>query len=94
MPKPAKPGSAKRIAVITNAKGKVIATDFRVSSGAPYGDGPIQSRLIPLEGQRLYEIDLPTDVKMPSAKSGESAIADFHKYLEPLVRAASFTKQR
>ena len=94
MPKPAKPGSVKRISVITNAKGKVIATDFRLSPQSSYGEGPVQSRLTPLKGQRLYELDLPTDVKMPTERNSESAVAAFHKYLEPLVRAASFTKQR
>jgi hypothetical protein len=94
MPKPTKPGSAKRISVITNAKGKVIATDFRMSSESSYGDGPVQGRLVPLKGQRLYEIDVPSNLKMPVQRSGESAIADFHKQLEPLVRAVSFTKQR
>jgi hypothetical protein len=94
MPKPTKPGSAKRISVITNAKGKVIATDFRMSSEASYGDAPVQSRLVALKGQRLYELDLPTDVKMPTHRSAESAVAEFHKYLEPLVRAVSFAKQR
>ena len=92
MPKPTKP--AKRISVITNPKGKVIATDFRMSSESSYGDGPVQGRLMPLKGQRLYELDLPADVKMPKERSSESAVADFHKYLEPLVRAAAFAKPR
>jgi hypothetical protein len=94
MPKPTKPGSAKRISVITNAKGKVIATDFRMSSESSYGDGPVLSRLMPLKGQRLYEVDLPADVKMSKQRSSESAVADFHRSLEPLVRAAAFAKPR
>jgi hypothetical protein len=94
MSEPTKSDRPKRISVITNAKGQVIATDFRMSSGPSYGDGPVQSRLIPLKGQRLHELDLPTDMELPAQSDLDSAVVDFHKYLEPLVRSASGAKPR
>lgn len=94
MSEPTKPGSAKRISVITNARGKVIATDFRMSSGQSYGDAPLQARLVPLQGQRMHELDLPAEMALPTESSSESAVAEFHKYLEPLIRSASAAKKR
>ena len=94
MSEPRKPTGTRRISVITNARGKVIATDFRMLSGQSYGDGPVQVRFVPLKGQRMHDLELPTEIALPTERGAESEVTDFHKYLEPLIKSASAAKKR
>ena len=66
-----------KIHVITDAKGDIVATVH--ATPGPRGDMPI-GRPLPLDGQRVHEIELPQELE------GHRDADSLHSGLRPLIK--------
>jgi hypothetical protein len=73
-----------RIFVVTDAKGRVIASGPLMSDQYP-ADAPVPGRPTALRGQRVHELDVP-----PELQHIDSA-AELHQRLQKLVRSRRST---